>query len=156
MRPAKHQAQVEVFIIGSKIQRINKGRMRIAYFYHVLLIIGNFPLTIGIKVFVHPRNGSVLRRPGINFLLCIENTHHPEAGEHTNGPSYSGHIVSTVHTSMPNGICITLDSQHLISVKGDIKIASEIDLVEAGLVVQGQFNSSVLYLAYIGNGACKS
>src|SRR5690554_1660052 len=130
--------------------------MGIAYFNHIFLVIGDFPVAVGVKVFVHPWNGSVLGRPGSNFLLCIENTHHSEPSKHTYGSSYPGHIIGTVHAAIPDGICFPLDFKYFVSVEGNIEIASEVYLIEFGLVIQGKFQTLVFYFSYIGNGAGKT
>src|SRR5690606_40319165 len=97
-----------------------------------------------------------LGRPSIYLLLRIENTHHSKSSKHTDGPSDSGDVVSTVHASVPDGIRIALNFKHLISVKGDVKIAPKIDLVKSCSIVQCQFNPAVLHFAYVGDGTGES
>src|SRR5690606_26674960 len=151
MGSCEHQAQIKVPIVRTKVECIDKLGVGVTNFYHVLLIVGYLPITIGIKILINTRNCSVLCRPGIDLFLGIEDAHHFKACQHPNWPSYPRHVVGTVHASVPNSICITLYGQHLISVKGDIKIASEMNLIQTCFVVECQLNTMDLDFTHVRN-----
>src|SRR3546814_3220640 len=77
--------------------------MWVADFHHVLGVIGDDAIVVGVFILVNTRNGPVLFRPGINLFLRVENANHPKAMKHSNWPSNPGDIVNTVrseeHTS---------------------------------------------------------